>query len=81
MRFDGQTTVNIKATAFWDVLPFNVVMITSILEKSTAFMFYIEDGAVGSSEKLVPFCQTNTVPVPRRLTKIVTGSHISVLWQ
>jgi hypothetical protein len=67
MRFEGQTAVNIKTTVFWDVMPFNVVMVTSILEESTAFLFYTQDGAVGSSEMLVPFYQTNTVPIPRRL--------------
>lgn len=27
MRFEGQTAVNIKATVFWDVMPFNFVLV------------------------------------------------------
>jgi hypothetical protein len=67
MRFEGQTAVNMKITVFWNVMPFNVLMDTSILEESTTFMFYTEDGAVGFSEMLVPFYQTNIVLIPRRL--------------
>jgi hypothetical protein len=80
MRFEGQTAVNIKITVFWDVVPFNVMMVTSILEESTAFMFHTEDGAVGFSEMLVTFYQTNIVQCPRRLqSEIITGSCLSVL--
>jgi hypothetical protein len=67
MRFEGKNSMNIKITVFWDVMALDVVMVISILEESTVFIFYTEDGIADSSRMLVTFYQTNVALCLRSL--------------